>query len=99
MAGSVARMSSSLEAEERTESSVDTELTASRAVLSDFGSEYWTLSWEIRSIANTWKKNIDVLEVHCQRNTLNLNSGLSGLLLIGSTPIFSTLKCIPNLSM
>ena len=46
----------SLESVDSTERRVDTELTASRAVLNDFGSEYCTLRWEIRSIANTWGK-------------------------------------------
>ena len=53
MAGSVERKSSSLDSEDSTVSRVDTELTASRAVLRDFGSEYCTLRWDIRSMANT----------------------------------------------
>ena len=48
------RKSSSLDSEDSTVSRVDTELTASRAVLRDFGSEYCTLRWDIRSMANTY---------------------------------------------
>ena len=34
-----------------------------------------------------------------QRNTIDLNPGLSGLLFIGSRNIFSPIQCIPNISL
>ena len=39
------------------------------------------------------------LEVLDQQNTVHLNLGLTATLFIGSTTIFSTLQCIPNLNL
>ena len=55
---------SSLESASRTVSKVEMELTASLAVLRDLGTGYSRLRWEIRSIANIWrKKNIFIISV------------------------------------
>ena len=40
----------------------------------------------------------DMSRVQYRRNTVHLYKGLSGLMLIGSTPIFSSLQCIHNLT-
>ena len=69
------------------------------AVVRHYRGHLPTQSLQYRSIRGSTTTGYLLTGLH-QRNTVHLNyKGLSGLMLIGSTPISSTLQCIPNLTL